>query len=82
MRCPLTGGKGGCTMKELQYSNAVYDNVAAASYVQYNQSASETNMVGNLRKLLQNVTLFLHRASMSSVPTQQSMQLWIRLFLG
>ena len=69
-------------MKELQYSNAVYDNVAAASYVQYNQSTSETNMVGNLRKLLQNVTLFLHRASMSSVPTQQSMQLWIRLFLG
>ena len=51
MICPLTGAKDGHTMKELQYLNAVYDNVAAAPYVQYNQSASETNMVCSLQNI-------------------------------
>ena len=43
----LTGAKDGHTMKELQYPNAMYDNVAAVPYVQYNQSASESNVVGS-----------------------------------
>ena len=38
-------------MKELQYPNAMYDNVAAVPYVQYNQSASETNVVGNIQNV-------------------------------
>ena len=49
MICPLTDEKDGHTMKELQYLNAVYDNIAAASYVQCNQSVSEINMVGSLQ---------------------------------
>ena len=44
----LTGAKDEYTMKDIQYPNAVYDNVAAAPYVQYNQSASESNVVGDL----------------------------------
>ena len=82
---PLTGAKDGYTMKDIQYPNAVYDNAVTAPYVQYNQSTSESNMVGNLhnamyRRML--CTLFLRREFMNSVATQQSMPLWIRLCLG
>ena len=71
-------------MKDMQYPNAVYDNVAAALYVQYNKSTSESNMVGNLHNVILQKVMYtiLIQGIYEQCSYSKSMQLWIRLCLG
>ena len=65
-------------MEEFYYSN----DPMAAPYVQYSQPASQFDAVSDLNHSIEFYYISLHRVFMNSVPTQQGMQLWIRLCLG